>query len=98
MFIVSQTYRIKERFREEYLEAIAAIVRSGMDLGCVFFYVWENDDLKNEFTEVMGFDSWSHYARLSSIPPTRKVEEIAKKMEEWIEEGITTKYFQSIID
>lgn len=87
MFMVMQTYRVRSQFREDFLAAIGVVAKSEMDLGCVFYQVFENDDRKNEFVELMGFDSWSHYERLRSIPPSSELAEILRKMDAWIEGG-----------
>lgn len=100
MFVVMQRYRVRGQYRDEYIEAMKKVAKAGEDLGCVFFEVYEDDDEKNVFVEMMGFDSWSHYQRLRQIPPTREVEEITKKLEEWIEgglEAIEVTYLTSVI-
>ena len=87
-FVVMQVYRIRDQYRPQYLELLPTIVRSGMDLGCTFFDAYEDDDVPNMFIEMMGFDSWTHYERLRTIPPTRVMEQVSRSLEEWIEGGL----------
>jgi len=96
-----QTYRIRSEFREEYLEAIRRIAEAGSDLGCVFFEVYENDDCKNEFTEMMGFDSWNHYERLRRIPASAEVANLSSRLADWMEGGpdaMTVTHLTSVVD
>ena len=87
-FVVMQTYRVKSEHRDAYLALIPELVKSGMDLGCVFFDVYEDDDVKNLFIEMMGFDSWTHYSRLRQVPPTRAMEAIHRDLDLWVEGGL----------
>jgi len=101
VFLVLETYRIRAKHREAYLAAVPKIVKNGMDLGCVWFEVYEDDDTPNLFTEMMAFDSWTHYQRLRSIPQSREIEAITRDLDTWIEGGldaIETTYLKSVID
>jgi quinol monooxygenase YgiN len=88
-YVVTQSYRIRPQFRDDYLKAVPAIVKAGTALGCVWFEVYERDDEPNAFTEMMAFDSWTHYERLRAIPPTTAMETVFRDLDRWIEGGLS---------
>lgn len=101
MFVVLQTYRIRDRYREEYLDTIRRVVEADLEIGCVSYQVLENADRKNEFTEVMTFDSWSHYERIRRSPASRPIEHFSDHMDDWIEGGadaVQTSYWTSVVE
>lgn len=101
MYVVMQIYRIKDQYKERYLEAIKKVVQAGVDIGAVFHEVYEDDDRPGQFIEMMGFDSWTHYKRLSLKPPTTEMASIFKEMDEWIEGGldnIEVMYLKSVTE
>lgn len=87
-FVVMQTYRVDSRHRDEYVEALPDLVKAGMELGCVFFDIYEDDDEPGLFIEMMGFDSWTHYEQVRQIPPTRAMEALHRRLDGWIEGGL----------
>ncbi|MBM4397829.1 MAG: MFS transporter [Deltaproteobacteria bacterium] len=101
VFLVLESYRIRDEHRAAYLEAAPAIAKNGMDLGCVWFEIYEDDDHPNEFTEMMAFDSWTHYERLRQVPQTREMAALTREMDTWIDGGlaaIRSTHLKSAID
>lgn len=101
MFMVMQTYRVRDKYRDQYLELIRRVAEADVEIGCVFYQVYENDDRKNEFLELMGFDSWSHYERIRRAPPTGPLEDFCRRIDEWIEGGgdaIETTHWKCVVE
>ena len=88
VFLVTQTYRIRSQFRDEYLAVVPQLEKGGMDLGCAWLEVYESDDEPNRFTEMQAFDSWTHWQRIRDIPPTREMEAVFRNLDQWIEGGL----------
>lgn len=87
-FVILQSYRVRSQYRAAFLEIAPRIVKAGMDLGCVRFEIFEDDDEPCLITEMMVFDSWTHYERLRAIPPTREMEAIFNDLDRFIEGGL----------
>jgi quinol monooxygenase YgiN len=87
VYMVVTTYRIKRQYRDEFLAAQPKIERAALDLGCLWYECYEDDDVRNRFCEMMAFDSWTHYERVRRIPPTNEITAIFKAMDEWVEGG-----------
>lgn len=86
-FTLQHVYRVRAGTHEEYMSLIA-VVRAWMrELGVASFEVWRSPDDPQHYTEIQGYDSWSHYMRLNKkqIPP--KIKEVYHDMEQLLEGG-----------
>jgi hypothetical protein len=99
-YYVTHTFEIWSNKREKFLELIRVFRKNCDDLGCASYEVIEDDEKSGHFTEIIGFDSYSHYIRLSKKHPLREVEAAYKELLLTIvdgEKGIKNNYYVKII-
>jgi quinol monooxygenase YgiN len=79
-FVVEINYEIWEKDREAYLEAMAYVRENAMEIGAVGYLLYEDDDQPNRFTEVMTFESWSHYKRVQARPVSAEMDAVYERI------------------
>jgi len=87
-YLVCNTYRIRSQCVEEFTATISEMAQLGEDLGASYFEVWQDDDEPLRYVEMMGFESWSHYQRLSQIPWSNRMQDLMKVLDRCIEGGL----------
>lgn len=87
-YVLQHRYRVDPNDRDRLLGLLAAIRAYALDLGVAQFEVWQDDDDPWQVTEIHGFDSWSHYRRLSQKQLPSDMEEVYADLERLIEGGM----------
>ena len=79
-FIVEISYEIWEKDRDAYLEAMGQVRENAMEIGAVGYQLYEDDDEANRLTEVMTFESWSHYKRVQARPVSAAMDDVYERI------------------
>ena len=87
-FAVVVSYEIWEQHRDDYLAAMEKVKLNALNIGAVAYYLMEDDDVPNKFTEVMLFDSWMHYRRAQKKKVSYQMEDIFDQITGWTIGGI----------
>lgn len=66
--VVQHRYRVDPLDRPQLLLLLAHVRAYALDLGVASFCAWQDQDDPWMWTELHGYDSWSHYVRLSQKP------------------------------
>jgi quinol monooxygenase YgiN len=97
LFYVQQvTYEVWPKHRAEYLAATERVRDWALEIGAVAYYVLEDDDQANRFTEMFLFDSWSHFKRVQGTPLSPTMAELYDALRSFTiggDEGTTVAYF-----
>lgn len=70
-FVVQHQYKVDKADFDALREVLAEVREHAEDLGLSSFEVWLDDDETGLISELHGYDSWSHWRRLSEkeTPP-----------------------------
>lgn len=89
-YIVEYRYRVDPIHRERMLELLAEVRLHVLDMGLNAFEVWTQEDDTWGFVELHGYDSWSHYQRVSQKASSPEMTRIYEAMDRLIEGGFAT--------
>lgn len=95
-YVVQHRYRVHTGDHDR-LRALLVEFRAWMfDLGAASFEIWQDESDPTLFTELVGFDSWSHHQRVTSKSPPPRIEEAMFDFEKLIIggwDGVETRQF-----
>jgi len=87
-YVLQHRYRVDPNSRERLLGLLSAIREYALDLGVAQFEVWQDDADPWLVTEIHGYDSWSHFQRLSAKHLPSSMENVYADLERLIEGGV----------
>jgi hypothetical protein len=87
-YVLQHRYRVDPCHREQLIALFADIRAYALDLGVASFEVWQDDSDPWLVTELHGYDSWSHYRRLTQKPLPAAMEHVYADLERRIEGGV----------
>ncbi|MSP91448.1 MAG: hypothetical protein EXR79_06545 [Myxococcales bacterium] len=86
-FVMQHRYRVAPTDRERLLPLLGQIRAYALDLGVATFDVWQDDGDAWQWTELHGYDSWSHAQRLAKKPMPAEMHEVYRSLERLVEGG-----------
>jgi hypothetical protein len=86
-YVLQHRYRVAPSDKERLLALLGQVRDYALDLGVAEFEVWQDDTDPWQWTELHGYDSWSHAQRLAKKPMVREMEEVYAALERLIEGG-----------
>ena len=87
-YVVVITYEVWDKYREQYLEAMEKVKDNALKLGAVAYYLAEDDDVPNKFTETIVFDSWSHFKLVQQKQLSSEMQRVFDDVASWTIGGI----------
>lgn len=87
-YVLQHRYRVDPNEHKRLHVLLGHIRDYALDLGVARFEVWQDDVDPWSVTELHGYDSWSHYKRLSEKRLPSEMEEVYADLERLIEGGI----------
>ncbi len=87
-FVVQHRYRVDPNERPKLLNLLGQIRDHAYDLGVAQFEVWLEDADSWLVTEIHGYDSWSHFKRLSAKDLPETMQDVYAELERLIEGGL----------
>ncbi|MBP47826.1 MAG: hypothetical protein CMH53_07790 [Myxococcales bacterium] len=86
-FVVEHQYAVNVNDMETLLERLSHVRQWLTDLGVANYELWQDSDNSGRINEVIAYDSWSHYMRLSQKPLPPKLKEVYDDLSRLIEGG-----------
>lgn len=86
-FALQHRYRIADGTHEEYMSLMAIVYAWLMEMGVASFEIWRDADDPRTYTEVQGYDSWSHYMRVNKVTTPPKIKEVYHDLELLLDGG-----------
>lgn len=87
-FVVQHSYRVDKGDFETLRELLGEIRGHAEDLGLSGFEVWLDDDETGLISELHGYDSWSHWRRLSEKESPPWMRNVYERLDAIIEGGL----------
>jgi hypothetical protein len=87
-FIVQHSYRVDPIDHAKLRLLLAQIRAHADDLGVAQMEVWQDDDDPWRIVELHGYDSWSHYQRLSQKELPAELDEVYRALDRLVEGGL----------
>lgn len=81
-FLVMVTYDVWEKERERFLGLVERVKENALAIGANGYQLLADDDQPCRFTEIMYFDSWSHYRRVQGDAPSREMQAVYDEIDE----------------
>ncbi len=87
-FLVQYTYRVERSDRDEVVQLLTKIADHAEELGLASFEAWSDDGDEGTFTELHGYDSWSHWKRLADRGPDPSMRSVYERLDALIIGGM----------
>jgi hypothetical protein len=81
-FLVMVTYEVWEKERDRFLALVAQVKENALEVGATGYQLLADDEQPCRFTEVMYFDSWSHYRRVQAESPSREMQAVYEELDQ----------------
>ncbi len=83
-YLVMVTYDVWEKERDRFLGLAERIKENALAVGATGYQLLADDEQPCRFTEVMYFDSWSHYRRVQAEAPSREMQAVYDELDECV--------------
>ena len=87
-FILQHRYRIDPNDHKKFFALLSEVRAYALDLGVARFEVWQDDEDPWQISELHGYDSWSHYMRLSEKHLPDAMKDVYADFERLVEGGL----------
>ena len=84
-YVVQHRYRVDLALHDRLWPLLAEVRAHALELGVASFEIWRNEADPAQISEVIGYDSWSHCARLAGKELPQRMAEVYRELDALIE-------------